>query len=104
MSTGVSGVVIRSCMGPDELSPWGVRGVIGIVVSIDGSSNRQSSTFRILLNHSALAASQFWRLTRVQDRRFFLRPGFKEGGQFGIGLPDSHLFLSSGSPFEKNSS
>ena len=91
-------------MGPDELSPWGVRVVIGIVVLIYESSNRQSSAFRILLNRSALAASQFWRLTRVQDRRFFLRFGFKEGWQFGIGLADSHLFLSSGSPFENNSS
>ena len=56
LSTGVSVVVLRGCMAPDDLPPWGVRVVIGIVVLIDGSSNRQSSAFRILLNRSALAA------------------------------------------------
>ena len=36
LSTGVSVVVLRGCMAPDDLPPWGVRVVIGIVVLIDG--------------------------------------------------------------------
>ena len=57
MSIGLSVVGLRGCMGPDELPLWRVRGVIGIVVLIDGSSNRQSSAFSILLNRFVLAAT-----------------------------------------------
>jgi len=58
-------VVLRRCIGPDKLSPWGVWVVVGIVVLTDRPSNRELAAFRAPLNGFGFSASKFWRLVRV---------------------------------------